>query len=106
MALSFKEKRKIQSTIKSALGDLGKEGVSFKEKHSLQKTISQGLAALKVVVKEAASRLDRLLAGDFLNLDPVPFIDLVEEMEASEEVSLDQAKSSILAYYEKNLATP
>lgn len=91
----------------------GSEKLSFKEKRSIRDRqieirkalgLGQSKAGTEPAPAETATQLAKLRSGEFNNLEPVPFIELVETMVASNEASVDDVKQPIIDYYEKVLA--
>ncbi len=104
MALSRKERRAHQKVVMNSLEALVVPGVVRKERRTLQKTMMDALAALKAKVDKVLTRLDELLAGKFTHYDPVPFIELVEDIVKKEEGTVDQIKQPVIDYYKANMA--
>lgn len=82
MALSFKEKRAIQKTVRAKIGELKSGDLSFKEKRAAQKELRAALAKLKVKVDAGhdSEKLRKLVAGDYDSLSPVAFLAVLKEI--------------------------
>ncbi len=58
MALSFKEKRGHQKTVKDSINSLASDGLGFVEKRGVQKVMAVAMTALKVKLDAVVTRFD------------------------------------------------
>ena len=111
--MNFTEKRALRTEFLALEKQKsGGEKLSFKEKRSIRerqieirKALGLNLSvAADTAPAETESQLDKLKGGEFNNLKPIPFIELVESLVASNEASVDDVKQPIIDYYEKVIA--
>lgn len=82
MSLSFKEKRALTKVVHAKVKLLESGGLTFKEKRTATKELNEAVKKLgaQLGAIRSSKLLDKLVAGDFNKLAPLPFIAKVREV--------------------------
>lgn len=105
MALSFKEKNQLRTSISEFIARLGEPGVTFKDRGALRQQIADALARLneqidlKPDTAEQNQKLADLIAGKFNDEEPIRFLKILKEI-TDEIQSVEPVKEPTIKYIE------
>lgn len=102
--LSFAEKRSLTKIVSAKAAELQAGGLSFTEKRAATKALNEAVAKLTGAMESGKSTplLDALLAGQFNDLEPLPFLAKLEDVVKELEGDVEPVKPAVIAYVEKN----
>lgn len=104
MALSFYEKRELTKIVNMKIAELQAGSLSFSEKRAATKALNEALAKLTGATAGGSSTplLDALVAGQFNDLAPLPFLAKLEDVVKELNGDVKPVLEPVVAYVEKN----